>query len=119
MKNTWVFVLCLLVAGAFAACGRGELPQEAKDWLKGYEAAGNESVEIAKKAKAIDTSDAAAVQAHNEAGVAFTQRMQSMMEQGEKIGNSLNDAQKKAFLKETDKIKERIQAERSTIRSGE
>lgn len=119
MRKASFLILCLFLAAIIAGCGQSDLPQNARDWLKEYEEMGNKSVDIARRAKELDLKDAAAVKAHNEAGQAFIDEMQTIMDDGQKIGDSLSPKLKKSFYDEVDKIKTRIEDEREKIKSGE
>ena len=114
MKKASVLILCLAVCVGFAACKK-MLPDNASQWLEKFESIGKESVEVAKKAKSLDRTNQAAVEAHNKAGLEFQDRLNNLLEEGKKIGDALPGPLQKIFTEKINSITEKINAQKESI----
>lgn len=115
MKKASVLLLCLAVYVGFAACKRTLLPDNASQWLEKFEAIGKESVEVAKKAKSLDRTNQAAVDAHNKAGMEFQDRLNTLLEEGKKIGDALPGPLQKIFTDKITSLTEKINAQKESL----
>ena len=115
MKKALVFILCLSVFIGVSACKKAMMPDNATQWLEKFEAIGKESVEVAKKAKVLDRADQAAVEAHNKAGIEFQERLNGLLEEGKKIGDSLPAPLQKVFTEKITGITEAIEAQKAAL----
>lgn len=115
MRITGMFsiAICLIIS----SCGSGsvELPQNAKEWLKKYEAIGNESIAAAKSVKDYQRKTGISKAMDPKTDLDIREKLGRLMEtKGEAI-KSLNPEQQKVFADEFEKITDGIQFQISAL----